>query len=78
VIDLRNGPPWLPGQSRDLEIVFLTLDALDIKLEPGKVWRIQEGAQLVGIVALARKLLVALWRYTTAGVVIEGAVMRAA
>jgi transposase len=25
------------------------------------------------IVALARKLLIALWRYTTAGVVIEGA-----
>ena len=30
------------------------------------------------IVALARKLLVALWRYTCAGVVIEGAVMRTA
>jgi transposase len=30
------------------------------------------------IVALARKLLVALWRYTTAGVVIEGAVMKTA
>jgi transposase len=30
------------------------------------------------IVALARKLLVVLWRYTTAGVVIEGAVMKAA
>jgi transposase len=29
------------------------------------------------IVALARKLLVALWRYVTAGVVIEGATMRA-
>ena len=29
------------------------------------------------IVALARKLLVALWRYTSAGVVIEGAVMKA-
>lgn len=29
------------------------------------------------VVALARKLLVALWRYTTAGVVIEGAVMKA-
>ncbi|HVB89064.1 MAG TPA: IS110 family transposase [Beijerinckiaceae bacterium] len=29
------------------------------------------------IVALARKLLVALWKYTSAGVVIEGAVMRA-
>jgi transposase len=29
------------------------------------------------IVALARKLLVALWRYVTAGVVIEGATMKA-
>ena len=30
------------------------------------------------IVALARKLLVALWKYVTAGVVIEGAIMKAA
>ena len=30
------------------------------------------------IVALARKLLIALWRYMTAGVVIEGAAMKAA
>jgi transposase len=30
------------------------------------------------IVALARKLLVALWKYATAGVIIEGAVMRPA
>ena len=29
------------------------------------------------IVALARKLLVALWRYVTAGIVIEGATMKA-
>jgi transposase len=29
------------------------------------------------IVALARKLLVALWKYVTAGVVVEGAVMKA-
>jgi transposase len=29
-------------------------------------------------VALARKLLVALWKYATAGVVIEGAVMKTA
>jgi transposase len=28
------------------------------------------------IVALARKLLVALWKYVTAGIVIEGAVMK--
>jgi transposase len=32
----------------------------------------------VTIVALARKLLVALWKYVTAGVVIEGAVMKVA
>ena len=30
------------------------------------------------IVALARKLLVALWRYATAGVIIEGAIVRTA
>ena len=30
------------------------------------------------IVALARKLLVAFWKYVTSGVVIEGAVMQAA
>ena len=30
------------------------------------------------IVALARKLLIALWKYVTLGVVIEGAVMKAA
>jgi transposase len=30
------------------------------------------------IVAMARKLLVALWKYVTSGVVIEGAVMKKA
>jgi transposase len=30
------------------------------------------------IVALARKLLVALWKYVTAGVVIEGAIIKTA
>ena len=30
----------------------------------------------VAVVALARKLLVALWKYATAGVVIEGAIMK--
>jgi transposase len=30
------------------------------------------------IVALARKLLVALWKYVSAGIVIEGAMMRPA
>jgi transposase len=32
----------------------------------------------IAIVALARKLLVALWRYITQGVVPEGAVLKAA
>jgi len=32
----------------------------------------------VAVVALARKPLVALWKYVTAGVVIEGAAMKAA
>ena len=35
-------------------------------------------ARKTTIVALARKLLVALWKYISAGVVIEGAVMKAA
>jgi transposase len=36
------------------------------------------GGRKTAIVALARKLLVALWKYVSAGVVIEGAVMKAA
>jgi transposase len=32
----------------------------------------------IGIVALARKLLIALWRYVDAGVVPEGAMLKAA
>jgi transposase len=36
------------------------------------------GARQRSIVALARKLLVALWKYVTSGVVIEGAVMKTA
>jgi hypothetical protein len=43
-----------------------------------RVWRLGGRMRKTIIVALARKLLIALWRYTTAGVVIEGAVMKAA
>src|SRR5262245_45990929 len=35
-------------------------------------------ARRIGIVALARKLLIALWRYATRGVVPDGAVVKAA
>jgi transposase len=43
-----------------------------------RVQRLGGRTRKSAIVALARKLLVALWRYATAGVVIEGAVTRAA
>jgi hypothetical protein len=41
---------------------------------------VRNGGRLkkAAIVALARKLLVALWKYVAAGVVIEGAIMKAA
>jgi hypothetical protein len=44
------------------------------------LWRSRNGGRLkkTTIVALARKLLVALWKYVTAGVVIEGAIMKSA
>jgi transposase len=38
----------------------------------------RKGARKATIVALARKLLVALWKYVSAGVIIEGAVMKRA
>lgn len=42
-----------------------------------RVRRFGPRTRKVTIVALARKLLVALWKYVTAGVVIEGARMKA-
>ena len=41
-----------------------------------RVRRLGPRARKVTIVALARKLLVALWKYVTSGVVIEGAAMK--
>ncbi len=43
-----------------------------------RVRRLGSRAKKVTIVALARKLLVALWKYVTSGVVIDGATMKAA
>jgi transposase len=43
-----------------------------------RVQRLGGRMRKTAIVALARKLLIALWRYTTAGVVIEGAAMKTA
>jgi hypothetical protein len=57
----------------------MAAESADLGAQPvvpraGPPWR-ADGKTI--IVALARKLLIALWRYTTAGVVIEGAVIKA-
>jgi transposase len=55
-----------------------------LKGSKGSIWGVRtlpaNGSYLrkTMIVALARKLLVALWKYVSAGVVIEGAMMRPA
>lgn len=74
------------GNAR-LRTTMVELSWLWIRYQPGSAlarWfleRVQHnGGRLKKptIVALARKLLIALWKYATAGVVIEGAVMKAA
>jgi transposase len=75
-----------PGNGR-LRTTMVELSWLWIRYQPASAlarW-FQERVQHNGgrlkkptIVALARKLLIALWKYATAGVVIEGAVMKAA
>jgi transposase len=74
------------GNAR-LRTTMVELSWLWVRYQPGSaltLWfqeRVQHnGGRLkkLTIVALARKLLIALWKYATAGVVIEGAVMKAA
>jgi transposase len=70
-----------------LRATMVQLAWLWLRHQPGSAlsrW-FQERVKMVGgrlkkpmIVALARKLLIALWKYMTAGVVIEGAVIKAA
>jgi transposase len=70
-----------------LRTTMIQLSWLWLRNQPGSaltVWFHQRVARNGGrmrksaIVALARKLLVALWKYVTAGVVIEGATMKTA
>ena len=52
-----------------------------LRHQPGSAlarWFHAQAHRKVAIVALARKLLVALWKYVTAGVVIEGAALKGA
>ena len=44
------------------------------RADEAKWWAFQKST----IVALARKLLIAIWKYVNAGVVIEGAALKAA
>ncbi len=71
--------------NRRLRTAVVERDRLWLRCQPGSAlsrWFAERLGQAGGrmrkvlIVALARKLLVALWRYITAGVVIEGAVLK--
>ena len=48
-IDLPDGTELHPGESIELPIVFCSWPGLNSQIYPGREWRIQEGAQLVGI-----------------------------
>lgn len=48
-IELPAGVALHPGESMDLSITFLPWDRLEGELWPGRTWRIQEGARLMGI-----------------------------
>ena len=44
----------------------------------GPLWEKASAVDAFGIVALARKLVIALWRYATTGVIPSGAVLKVA
>lgn len=48
-IELPNGTKLDPGESIDLPITFWNWPGLNGQIYPGREWRIQEGAKLVGI-----------------------------
>ena len=48
-IELPEGKELHPGESIDLPIIFRKWPGLEDQIYPGREWRIQEGAKLVGI-----------------------------
>jgi len=48
-IDLPTGRELKPGESCELPITFWNWPGLDGQIYPGREWRIQEGAKLIGI-----------------------------
>ena len=73
----RSGPSLLRKMLVEAGWVLLRYNAWAQRLMQ-RLSRGQKTRRKQSIVALARKLLVALWKYVTAGVVTEGAAMTAA
>lgn len=48
-IDLPDGTEVKPGESIDLTVIFQNQPHLEDQIYPGREWRIQEGAKLVGV-----------------------------
>lgn len=48
-IDLPDGKALHPGESMDVPIRFWYWPGLEGQIYPGRQWRIQEGAKLVGV-----------------------------
>jgi translation elongation factor EF-Tu-like GTPase len=48
-IDLPEGVELHPGESIELRIILSNWPGLEAQIFPGREWRIQEGARLVGI-----------------------------
>lgn len=48
-IDIPEGEVLLPGETMEVPITFINWPGLEGQIYPGREWRIQEGAMLVGI-----------------------------
>jgi elongation factor Tu len=48
-IDIPEGEVLLPGETMEVPITFLNWEGLEGQIYPGREWRIQEGAALVGM-----------------------------
>jgi translation elongation factor EF-Tu-like GTPase len=52
---LLQDQEWLfPGESAQVAVCFMEAPGLALFLQPGRTWRIQEGARLVAIATLLR------------------------
>ena len=49
LIELPEGKELHPGESMEVTVVFLKWPRLEGQIYPGREWRIQEGAKLVGM-----------------------------